>query len=88
MEDPRLWMLSQASRKSRIVSPSPVVTVGLFVGPLLVGWMADVTGSYTMPFELCALIALVGSTASFLCVVPQPAEIALVSQPSGSTSPV
>jgi MFS family permease len=65
-----------------------VVTVGLFVGPLLVGWMADVTGSYTMPFELCALIALVGSTASFLCVVPQPAEIALVSQPSSSTSTV
>ena len=35
----------------------------VFVGPLLVGWMTDVTGSYTMPFELCALIALVGSTA-------------------------
>ena len=63
-----------------------VVTVGLFVGPLLVGWMADVTGSYTMPFELCALIALVGSTASFLCVMPQPAATALISQPSGSTS--
>jgi MFS family permease len=42
-----------------------VVTVGLFIGPLMVGWMTDVTGSYTTPFELCALICLVGSAASF-----------------------
>ena len=48
-----------------------VVTIGLFIGPLMVGWMTDVTGSYTKPFELCALIALVGSTASFLCIVPK-----------------
>jgi MFS family permease len=63
-----------------------VVTVGLFSGPLLVGWMTDVTGSYTTPFELCALICLVGSTASFLCVVPRPGEIPTTAEASTSTS--
>jgi MFS family permease len=62
-----------------------VVTVGLFIGPLLVGWMTDVTGSYTTPFELCALICLVGSAASFLCVVPQSAEIPTIIEASTST---
>jgi MFS family permease len=63
-----------------------VVTVGLFIGPLLVGWMTDVTGSYTTPFELCALICLVGSAASFLCIVPRPAEIRTTAKASTSTS--
>jgi MFS family permease len=68
---------------------STVVTVGLFSGPLLVGWMTDVTGSYTMPFELCAIICLVGSTAAFLCVTPRPSEVALVAPAaSASTSAV
>jgi len=47
-----------------------VVTVGLFLGPLMVGWLTDLTGSYTLPFELCALVALVGSAAAFLCSAP------------------
>jgi MFS family permease len=63
-----------------------VVTVGLFIGPLLVGWMTDVTGSYTTPFELCALICLVGSVASFLCVVPRPAELTTKADATTSTS--
>jgi MFS family permease len=63
-----------------------VVTVGLFIGPLLVGWMTDVTGSYTTPFELCALICLVGSAASFLCTVPRPAELTTTAGSSTSTS--
>jgi MFS family permease len=63
-----------------------VVTVGLFIGPLLVGWMTDVTGSYTTPFELCALICLVGSAASFLCLVPRTAEIRTTAKASTSTS--
>jgi len=62
-----------------------VVTVGLFAGPLLVGWMTDVTGNYTAPFELCALICLVGSAASFLCVVPRPSEIPITTEASTST---
>ena len=65
-----------------------VVTVGLFIGPLLVGWMTDVTGSYTTPFELCALICLVGSAASFLCVVPKSADIPTIIEASTSTSTV
>jgi MFS family permease len=62
-----------------------VVTIGLFIGPLFVGWMTDVTGSYTTPFELCALICLVGSAASFLCVAPRPAEIPLMGESGTST---
>jgi MFS family permease len=63
-----------------------VVTIGLFSGPLLVGWMTDVTGSYTAPFELCALVCLIGSAASFLCVMPRPAEIPIMAEVTGSTS--
>jgi hypothetical protein len=63
-----------------------VVTVGLFIGPLLVGWMTDVTRSYTKPFELCALICMAGSAASFLCVVPRPAEIPTTAEAGTSTS--
>ncbi len=63
-----------------------VVTFGLFVGPLLVGWMTDLTGSYTTPFELCAVICVIGSVASFLCVVPRPAEISIMAEASTSTS--
>ncbi len=55
-----------------------VVTVGLFIGPLLVGWLTDVTGSYTTPFELCALVCLVGATASFLCMAPRSTAVPLV----------
>jgi MFS family permease len=62
-----------------------VVTVGLFIGPLLVGWLTDVTGSYTTPFELCALIALLGATAAFLCGVPRASAIPLVAR-AASTS--
>jgi hypothetical protein len=50
--------------------------------------MTDVTGSYTTPFELCALICLVGSAASFLCVVPKSAEIPTIIEASTSTSTV
>ena len=65
-----------------------VVTVALFIGPLPVGGLTDMTGSYTTPFELCALICLVGSVAAFLCVVPRPSEIPLVAEAATtSTSP-
>jgi MFS family permease len=45
-------------------------TLGATTGPPLVGRFADVTGSYTASFEVCALVALVGAVASFLCVAP------------------
>jgi MFS family permease len=56
------------------------LTFGLFIGPQLVGWMTDVTGSYTAGYELCGLICLVGSAASFLCVAPRPIEIAVLAE--------
>ena len=55
-----------------------VVTIGLFIGPLLVGWLTDLTGSYTKPFELCAIIALVGSVAAFSCKNPAMANAQLL----------
>jgi MFS family permease len=45
-------------------------TLGATTGPPIVGRLADVTGSYTASFEVCALVALVGAAASFLCVAP------------------
>ncbi|HKV55533.1 MAG TPA: MFS transporter, partial [Candidatus Binataceae bacterium] len=65
-----------------------VVTVGLFAGPLLVGWMTDVTGSYTAPFEVCVLILLVGSAASFLCAPPRTVAIPIVMEARPSTTTV
>lgn len=48
-----------------------ILTIGLFAGPLMVGWITDVTGSYTEGFELCSLIALFGAAASFACAAPR-----------------
>ena len=45
-------------------------TLGAMVGPPIVGKLADATGSYTLSFEVCALVAFVGGVASFLCVAP------------------
>jgi MFS family permease len=56
------------------------LTFGLFVGPQLVGWMTDVTGSYTAGYELCGLICLVGSAASFLCVAPRRMEMTILAE--------
>jgi MFS family permease len=64
-----------------------VVTVGLFLGPLLVGWLTDVTGSYKQPFELCALIALLGAAAAFLCKAPDSVPTPLMApEPSSSAA--
>jgi len=65
-----------------------VVTIGLFLGPLLVGWLTDLTGSYEQPFELCALIALVGSAAAFICKVPASATAPLLVQEGSSSAAV
>jgi MFS family permease len=56
------------------------LTFGLFIGPQLVGWMTDVTGSYTAGYELCGLICVVGSAASFLCVAPRPAAVPMMAE--------
>ncbi len=56
------------------------LTFGLFIGPQLVGWMTDVTGSYTAGYELCGLICMVGSAASFLCGAPRPAVLPMMAE--------
>ena len=56
------------------------LTFGLFIGPQLVGWITDVTGSYTAGYELCGLISLVGSGASFLCVAPRPTGVPMMAE--------
>ena len=50
-------------------------TLGAMMGPTIVGKVADATGTYTVSFEVCALVALVGGVASFLCVAPAPARV-------------
>jgi MFS family permease len=63
-----------------------IITLGLFAGPLLVGWIADVSGGYTSAFELCSLFALFGAAASFLCVAPRRATVGMVAEPRPSTA--
>jgi MFS family permease len=64
------------------------LTFGLFIGPQLVGWMTDVTGSYTAGYEVCGLICLVGSAASFLCVAPRASTIPIMAEVSTQPSQV
>jgi MFS family permease len=61
-----------------------IVTSGLFVGPLVVGWVTDTTGNYTTGFEMCAAISIVGAAASFACVVPRPSAIGAIARPQAS----
>lgn len=60
------------------------VTVGLFTGPLMVGWITDMTGSYTLGFEVCALILLFGAAGSYVCVTPGRTSMTTVPQPRPS----
>ena len=50
-------------------------TLGAMAGPPIVGELADLTGSYVLSFELCALVGLIGAVAAFLCVVPARADL-------------
>ena len=55
-------------------------TLGAMVGPPIVGKLADATGSYTLSFEVCALVAFVGAVASFLCVAPARVQVGTLVQ--------
>ncbi|MGH7985735.1 MAG: MFS transporter [Candidatus Binataceae bacterium] len=63
-----------------------IVTIGLFFGPLVGGYIFDVTGSYTLGFEVCVLLNLVAAAASFVCVVPR-AAVAETAVPSAARVP-
>jgi MFS family permease len=50
-------------------------TLGAMLGPPIVGRLADATGTYTVSFEVCAIVGLVGAVAAFLCVTPARARV-------------
>ncbi len=58
-----------------------VVMLGMALGPIIAGVMADVTGSYKSGFTLLALFCLLGSASFFLATPP-------VARPLGSGSAV
>ncbi|MGH7934327.1 MAG: MFS transporter [Candidatus Binataceae bacterium] len=63
-----------------------IVTIGLFFGPLIGGLLFDISGSYTLDFELAAAINLIASAASFACVTPRIAkESAAAASASGAS---
>jgi MFS family permease len=47
------------------------LTGGIFVGPLLVGKLYDLSGNYTEGFLVCVAIALAGAVASIACTAPR-----------------
>ncbi|MEE2804466.1 MAG: MFS transporter [Pseudomonadota bacterium] len=49
---------------------SLVVMIGMSVGPIFAGWMADLTGTYTLGFNLLALASLLGSVFFMLAKKP------------------
>jgi MFS family permease len=58
-------------------------TIGLFGGPLIAGQLYDLTHRYTASFELGALLALAGATASFLCTGPRFVSMPLTAPAQG-----
>jgi OFA family oxalate/formate antiporter-like MFS transporter len=50
-------------------------TLGAMLGPPIIGRLADATGTYTVSFEVCAIVGLVGAIAAFLCVAPGRARV-------------
>lgn len=55
-------------------------TLGATLGPPIVGKLADATGSYTLSFEVCALVGAIGAVASFLCVAPARAPVVALAE--------
>ena len=49
-----------------------IMTVGMVVGPLLAGFLADRTGSYEAGFTILAAAAMLGSVAFLFATKPQP----------------
>jgi sugar phosphate permease len=43
-------------------------TLGAFIGPVMLGQIFDVTGSYSSAFEICFVLNLVGALATFACL--------------------
>ncbi len=48
-------------------------TLGAFIGPVMLGQIFDVTGSYSSAFEICFVLSIVGAAATLACL-PYEAE--------------
>ena len=48
-------------------------TLGAFIGPLMLGQIFDVTGSYSSAFEICFVLNILGAAAALACL-PYEAE--------------
>jgi MFS family permease len=56
-------------------------TLGAALGPPIIGHIADLNGgSYSLAFEVCMLVGLVGATAAYLCAAPGHARIGVLAQ--------
>lgn len=63
-------------------------TIGLAIGPVAVGRMADVSNSYAGAFELCTVIYAVAAVASFACVTPETSWMNSQSVSSGESASI
>jgi sugar phosphate permease len=43
-------------------------TLGAFIGPVMLGQIFDVTGSYSSAFEICFVLNLIGAAATMACL--------------------
>lgn len=43
-------------------------TLGAFVGPMMLGKIFDVTGSYSAAFEICFVLSILGAAATLACL--------------------
>jgi len=51
-----------------------VTTAGTFMGPIIAGFLYDLTKSYTLAFAIFALVSLVASGLMFFAKQPRAAE--------------
>tara|TARA_Y100001934_G_scaffold282529_1_gene396706 strand:- start:112 stop:1434 length:1323 start_codon:yes stop_codon:yes gene_type:complete len=58
---------------------SLIVMLGMAAGPIVAGYMADVSGDYQSGFTLLALLSLLGSVCFFLATPPRSKEPAIAS---------
>jgi MFS family permease len=65
-----------------------IFTFGLFFGPLVVGGMFDVFGSYTYAYEACAAASIIAGFSSFLCAAPQPSLWRRSDESRSSSAPI
>ena len=53
---------------------SLVVMLGMSAGPIVAGYLADITGDYQVGFTTLALLSLLGSVCFFLATPPKASE--------------